>query len=58
MRREVGYRASAPVVESYVTAIELDAQPMRLLGIDLYPKRPFAATWVRQIKLQHRRPII
>lgn len=41
LRREVGYRASAPVVESYVTALELDAQPMRLLGIDPFAETPF-----------------
>lgn len=41
LRREVGYRASAPVVESYVTALELDAQPMRLLGIDPFAEAPF-----------------
>ncbi|MBX3015006.1 MAG: ABC transporter permease [Caldilineaceae bacterium] len=41
LRRELGYRASAPVVEAYVTAIELDAQPMRLLGIDPFAEAPF-----------------
>lgn len=41
LRREVGYRNSAPVVESYVTALELDAQPMRLLGIDPFAEAPF-----------------
>ena len=41
LRSEVGYRASAPVVESYVTALELDAQPMRLLGIDPFAETPF-----------------
>lgn len=41
LRREIGYRASAPVVESYVTALELDAQPMRLLGIDPFAEAPF-----------------
>ncbi len=41
LRRDVGYRASAPVVESYVTALELDAQPMRLLGIDPFAEAPF-----------------
>ena len=41
LRREVGYRASAPVVESYVTALELDAQPLRLLGIDPFAETPF-----------------
>ncbi|MCB0122909.1 MAG: ABC transporter permease, partial [Caldilineaceae bacterium] len=41
LRRELGYRDSAPVVESYVTASELDAQPMRLLGIDPFAEAPF-----------------
>lgn len=41
LRREIGYRASAPVVESYVTALQLDAQPMRLLGIDPFAEAPF-----------------
>lgn len=41
LRSEVGYRNSAPVVESYVTALELDAQPMRLLGIDPFAETPF-----------------
>ncbi len=41
LRRELGYRDSAPVVESYVTAVELDAQPMRLLGIDPFAEAPF-----------------
>ena len=41
LRREVGYRDSAPVVEGYVTAVELDAQPMRLLGIDPFAEAPF-----------------
>jgi len=41
LRRELGYRDSAPVVESYVTATELDTQPMRLLGIDPFAEAPF-----------------
>jgi len=41
LRRELGYRQSAPVVEDYVTAIELDEQPMRLLGIDPFAEAPF-----------------
>ena len=41
LRRELGYRDSAPVVEGYVTAVELDAQPMRLLGIDPFAEAPF-----------------
>lgn len=41
LRRELGYRLSAPVVESFVSVPELDAQPMRLLGIDPFAEPPF-----------------
>ena len=41
LRTEAGYRLSAPVVESYVVADELDAQPMRLLGVDPFAEAPF-----------------
>ena len=41
LRRELGYRLSAPVVESYVSVPQLDAQPMRLLGIDPFAEAPF-----------------
>ncbi len=41
LRRELGFRLSAPVVESYVSVPELDAQPMRLLGIDPFAEPPF-----------------
>lgn len=41
LRRELGYRQSAPVVENYVIATQLDAQPMRLLGIDPFADEPF-----------------
>ena len=41
IRRDAGYRLSAPVVESYVLAEELDAQPMQLLGIDPFAEAPF-----------------
>lgn len=41
LRREAGFRMSAPVVESYVTALELDGQPMRLLGVDPFAESPF-----------------
>lgn len=41
LRTEVGYRLSAPVVEGYVTAQQLDNQPMRLLGIDPFADAPF-----------------
>ena len=41
LRRELGFRLSAPVLESYVTVPRLDAQPMRLLGIDPFAEPPF-----------------
>ncbi|RIK27734.1 MAG: hypothetical protein DCC55_39220, partial [Chloroflexi bacterium] len=41
LRRDLGFRMSAPVVEEYVIALELDAQPMRLLGIDPFADAPF-----------------
>ena len=41
LRRRLGYRLSAPVVEGYVIAEELDAQPMRLLGVDSFAESHF-----------------
>lgn len=41
LRRDLGFRLSAPVVTDYVIAVELDAQPMRLLGIDPFADAPF-----------------
>ena len=41
IRREAGYRLSAPVVEEYVSVSELDGQPIRLLGIDPLADAPF-----------------
>lgn len=41
LRRDLAYRQSAPVVESYVSVPELDAQPMRLLGVDPFAEPPF-----------------
>ncbi len=41
LRREAGYRLSAPVVVDYVSAPELDGQPVRLLGIDPFAEAPF-----------------
>lgn len=41
LRTEGGVRNSAPVVEDYVTAVELDAQPMRLFGVDPFAEQPF-----------------
>jgi putative ABC transport system permease protein len=41
LRRDLGYRLSAPVVEAYVSVPALDAQPMRLLGVDAFAEAPF-----------------
>jgi putative ABC transport system permease protein len=41
LRRELGFRNSAPVVEAYVVAPQLDSQPLRLLGIDPFAEAPF-----------------
>ncbi len=41
IRRDLGFRQSAPVVEDYVTVQELDAQPIRLLGVDPFAEAPF-----------------
>ena len=41
LRQQLGYRLSAPIVEGYVIAEELDMQPMRLLGVDSFAESPF-----------------
>ena len=41
LRRNLGIRMSAPVVENYVVIEELDRQPMRLLGVDPFAESPF-----------------
>lgn len=41
LRVDLGIRNSAPVVENYVTAVELDSRPMQLLGIDPFAEAPF-----------------
>ncbi|MFW5972818.1 MAG: ABC transporter permease, partial [Bacteroidota bacterium] len=38
IRRDVGYRASAPVVEGYATT---EGQTVRLIGIDVFAEEPF-----------------
>jgi putative ABC transport system permease protein len=43
IRVEGGVRSSAPVVEAYVTALELDRQPLRVLGLDALSEGPFRA---------------
>ena len=41
IRTDLGYRQSAPVVEGYVVAEDLDQQPMRLVGVDFFAEAPF-----------------
>ena len=43
IRVEGGLRASAPVVEGYVTALDLDREPLRVLGLDVLSEAPFRA---------------
>jgi putative ABC transport system permease protein len=41
LRVEAGIRRSAPVVEDYVVALDLDRQPLRVLGLDPLSEAPF-----------------
>jgi putative ABC transport system permease protein len=41
VRVEGGLRASAPVVEGYATALDLDRQPLRVLGVDVLSESAF-----------------
>ncbi|OKH11412.1 FtsX-like permease family protein [[Limnothrix rosea] IAM M-220] len=41
LRTELGYTQSAPIVEGYVVAEDLDHQPMRLVGVDFFAEAPF-----------------
>ncbi|MDJ0897631.1 MAG: FtsX-like permease family protein [Xenococcus sp. MO_188.B8] len=41
LEREVGYSPAAPVVEGYVSAQELGAQTLQLVGVDLFAEKPF-----------------
>jgi len=41
LKLELGVREAAPVVESYAVAIELDAQPLRVIGVDAFAEAPF-----------------
>ncbi len=41
VRLEAGVRRSAPVVEGIVLALDLDRQPLRLLGVDPLSEPPF-----------------
>lgn len=41
LRADWGYRLSAPVVEGVAEAVNLDQQPLRLLGVDPLAEAPF-----------------
>ena len=41
LRTQLGYSQSAPIVEGYVVAEDLDRQPMRLVGVDFFAEAPF-----------------
>jgi putative ABC transport system permease protein len=41
LRVDWGYRLSAPVVEGVIVALDLDQQPLRLLGVDPLAEAPF-----------------
>ncbi|MCC7359831.1 MAG: ABC transporter permease [Anaerolineales bacterium] len=41
LRAEWGYRLSAPVVEGVAEAVDLDQQPLRILGVDPLAEAPF-----------------
>ncbi len=41
VRLEAGARTSAPIVEGLVVALDLDRQPLRLLGVDPLSEGPF-----------------
>jgi putative ABC transport system permease protein len=38
---ELGIGPAAPVVEGYAVALELDQQPLRILGLDVFAEAPF-----------------
>jgi putative ABC transport system permease protein len=41
LRVDWGYRLSAPLVEGLAAAMDLDQQPLRLLGVDPFAEAPF-----------------
>ena len=41
LRQQANRIPAAPIVEGYVLAEELDRQPMRLVGVDLFAEAPF-----------------
>jgi putative ABC transport system permease protein len=38
---ELGIQDAAPVIEGYANALELDQQPMQMLGVDVFAEVPF-----------------
>ncbi len=38
---DLGIAPAAPVVEGYAVALELDQQPLRILGVDIFAEAPF-----------------
>jgi putative ABC transport system permease protein len=45
LRVESGVRPSAPVVEGVAVGLDLDRQPLRILGVDPLSEAPFRAHW-------------
>ncbi len=41
LRTDLGLRLSAPIVEGFVEATDLDGQSFRLLGVDIFAEAPF-----------------
>ena len=41
LKVELGVREAAPVIEAFVVALELDGQPLRVLGVDVFAEAPF-----------------
>jgi putative ABC transport system permease protein len=41
LKVELGLEEAAPIVDGYATAIELDRQPLRILGVDVFAEAPF-----------------
>jgi len=41
LRLDLGLRATAPIVEAYVAAVDLGGRPLRLLGVDPFAEPPF-----------------
>ena len=41
LKVELGIEKAAPIITAYATALELDQQPLRILGIDVFVDAPF-----------------